>query len=237
MKKQKAFAYLRVSGKKQINGHGFDRQLSTIKKFCKTSGYGIAGVFKEQVSGAKDETHRPVFNEMVKEILSNSVKIIVVESLDRLAREYRIQESLLVYLASKRITLLSANTGENITEAIQADPMKKALIQMQGIFAELDKNQLSLRLYKGRQRKKQTEDWREGPHPYGKHPDFPREKEVLGMIGDMRSTTAKNKRPTTYQVIADYLNKEGIKIRSGRQWSASLVCNILRKSRERRVIK
>ncbi len=235
MKTKKAFAYLRVSGKHQIAGSGFDRQLKTIEKFCKTSRYGIAEVFREQVSGTKDETYRPVFNEMVKEILSNSINTIVVESLDRLAREYRIQETLLIYLASKGITLIAANTGEDITAAIQADPMKKALVQMQGIFAELDKNQLSLRLYKGRQRKKQQEDWREGPHPYGQHPDYPDEKDVLGMIGELRSTTAKNKRPTTYQAIADRLNKDDIKTRAGRRWSASLVCNILRRSRERKV--
>jgi len=234
MKKKKIFAYLRVSGPNQIKGSGFDRQLKTIKKLCNQSGYKIERVFREQISGTKDETKRPVFNDMVKEILSDGVNTIIVEQLDRLARQYFIQETLLIYLASKEITLIVANTGENITEAIQADPMKKALVQMQGVFAELDKNQLSLRLYKGRQAKKKKEDWQEGPKLYGKHPDLPKEKEVLKKIAYMRRKTAKNKRPTTYQKIADYLNKKDIKTRSGKQWSASLVCNILRKSRERK---
>jgi hypothetical protein len=49
-----------------------------------------------------------------------------VERLDRLAREYVVQEQLLIYLASKGIVLLNASSGENITEAINSDPMKKA---------------------------------------------------------------------------------------------------------------
>jgi len=232
--REKIFAYLRVSGKHQIGGHGFDRQLKTIKKFCDRSGYRIDRVFKEQVSGTKNEVHRPVFNEMVEEILSNSVHIVIVESLDRLAREYRIQETLLIYLASKGVTLIAANTGEDITAAMQEDPMKRALIQIQGVFAELDKRQLSLRLYKGRRKKREEENWKEGPKPYGQHPDHPKEKETLRKIAYMRRRTSKDKSPRTFQSIADQLNKEGIKTRSGREWSASLVCNILRKSRERR---
>jgi len=75
---------------------------------------------------------------MVSEILKNGVKTIIIEGLDRLAIEYRIQESLLIYLASKGIELISARTEENVTHAIIVDLMKKALVQMQGIFAELD---------------------------------------------------------------------------------------------------
>ena len=63
---------------------------------------------------------------MIAEILSNGVNAIIIEGLDRLAREYRIQEQLLIYLVSKGISLIPANTGENVTQAIQDDPMKKS---------------------------------------------------------------------------------------------------------------
>ena len=79
---------------------------------------------------------------MVADILSDDCKTIIVEDLTRLAREYRVQENILIYLASKKINLISANTGENITEAIVSDPMRKALVQVQGIFGELDKSML-----------------------------------------------------------------------------------------------
>lgn len=76
---------------------------------------------EEGVLGTKGELDRPVFQEMMQEILRNGVKIIIVERLDRLAREHRVQESLLIYLASKDVTLINASTEENVTEAVQAD--------------------------------------------------------------------------------------------------------------------
>jgi site-specific DNA recombinase len=100
----KAYAYLRVSsqGQAENDKDGFTRQLETIEDYCKRNGVVIAQVFKEEgISGTKDETERPSFQEMVSIILSNGVRTVIVEGLDRLAREYRIQESLLIYLASK----------------------------------------------------------------------------------------------------------------------------------------
>ena len=138
--KKTAVAYLRVSSKNQKDGSGFDRQLAEIEKYAKSQNVEIVEVFKEDVSGTKDETSRPQFQEMVSDLLKNGIRTIIVERLDRLAREYTIQESLIIYLASKGITLISATTEENVTAAISQDPMKKALIQMQGVFSELEKN-------------------------------------------------------------------------------------------------
>ena len=46
------------------------------------------------------------------------------------------------------IDLYSANTGENVTQAIKDDPVKKAMVQMQGVFAELEKSRLVKKLRK-----------------------------------------------------------------------------------------
>lgn len=93
------FAYCRVSGRGQMDGHGFDRQLDNIKRFCDQTGYRIVNAYEEQISGTTDENERPEFAAMVTAILENECDTIIVESLDRLAREYRIQEQLLIYLA------------------------------------------------------------------------------------------------------------------------------------------
>ena len=148
----KAFGYCRVSGKGQITGNGFDRQIICIKNFCEQTKYRLQRIFREQISGTKDENDRPKFKTMISTIIENDCDTIIVESLDRLAREYRIQESLLIYMASKGINLIAANTGENITKAISDDPMKKALIQIQGVFAELDKSLLVKKLRKAREK-------------------------------------------------------------------------------------
>jgi len=90
--------------------------------------------------------------EMVSTILrENRVNCIVIEGMDRLARELMIQEQLISYLASKGIDLYSANTGENVTQAIKEDPVKKAMVQMQGVFSELEKSRLVKKLRKARE--------------------------------------------------------------------------------------
>ena len=221
-----AYCYLRVSGKKQIDGHGFDRQLKTTKGYCKAAGFTVEKVYKEAVSGTKAETDRPQFSTMVSDMLANGCKTIVVESLDRLAREFRIQESLLIYLASKELTLINAATEEDVTKAITADPMKKALIQIQGIFAELDKSLLVKKLRKGRERKRELEGWKEGPEPFG---SIPEEAAVLKRIRYARRLNRGQYKRRTFQSIADELNKDGILTRQGKQWNAALIYNVLKK--------
>jgi DNA invertase Pin-like site-specific DNA recombinase len=222
----KAYGYLRVSGQSQIDGHGLDRQLDAVRKYAEANGYDILKVFKEEgISGTKDEEHRPAFKEMISEILRNGVDIIIIESLDRLAREYRIQEQLLIYLVSKGISLISANTGENVTQAIQVDPMKKAMVQIQGIFAELDKSLLVKKLRKSREQIRQKKGKCEGRKRYGE--DSPEEQEVVKRIKLMRRKRKGGLKGMSMQQIADKLNEEGIKTKTGKRWHRAQVHAVL----------
>ena len=157
----KAFAYTRVSGKGQLEGSGLERQEEEINRFAKESGYLIKQTFKEEgISGTTTETERPAFQQMVFSILRNGVNHIIVESLDRLARDLQVQLQLCTYIASKEITLICAGTGENITQAILNDPMRKALVQIQGVFAELDKSLVVRKLKNGRIKARQDSETR-----------------------------------------------------------------------------
>lgn len=221
-----AYGYARVSGRKQIDGHGFDRQIEAINK---VKGYQIEKVFKEQVSGKNDETERPEFSAMCSEILTNGIKIVIIESLDRLSRKLMIQEQLLIYLAARDIELIVANTGENVTKAISEDPMRKAMVQMQGVFSELDRNQLVRKLRKARDKVRNEKGKCEGPKFYG---FFEGETEVLKRVRLMRRKPKNPKqKPRTFQSIADQLNSEGIRTRQDKKWTAALVYNILNKNK------
>ena len=231
MKKIKAYAYLRVSGKGQVQGHGFDRQLETIRKFCDSATFEIVDEFKEQVSGTKDETERTEFSAMVHEILRDGVSTIIVESLDRLAREYRIQEQLLIYLASKNITLIAANTGEDITSAITSDPMKKAMVQMQGIFAELDKSLLVKKLRKSRERIRKVQGKCEGRKGYAES-----NPELLGLIRKLRRKPRSSiMKRMTFDQVAERLNEDGKRAANGKPFTGNTVRGILH--RQKNVIK
>jgi len=56
----RAFAYLRVSGRGQVDGDGFDRQLAAIRSYAAVQGIAIARVFREEgVSGTLEGMDRP----------------------------------------------------------------------------------------------------------------------------------------------------------------------------------
>ena len=221
----KAYGYLRVSGQGQVEGQGFDRQLEAVQGYAEGAGFEIVGVYHEEgISGTQGED-RPAFREMIGEILRNGVRVVIVESLDRLAREYRIQEHLLIYLVSKGIDLISANTGENVTQAIQADPMKKALVQIQGIFSELDKSLLVRKLRKAREKVKAERGKCEGRKAYGE--DSPEEQKVVQRIKLMRRKRRGGHKGMSLQQIADKLNAEGIGTKTGKLWARATVKGVL----------
>ena len=61
--------YIRVSGKGQINGTGPDRQREIIQEYAAQNGLIIDGVYEEAYTGT--EAERPVFTDMLRDLLSN----------------------------------------------------------------------------------------------------------------------------------------------------------------------
>lgn len=218
-----AYGYLRVSGKGQLEGTGLDRQEETIRAYAESHGYSVFHIFREEgVSGTTDEGDRPAFQEMVSAILKDGVRTVIIEGLDRLAREYRIQETLLIYLASKGIDLISARTEENVSEAMLADPMKKALVQIQGIFAELEKSLLVKKLRTARETCRKERGKCEGQKGYKElAPDLIRE------IKRLRRKPKGLTRARSFREIADILNSQGRRSKSGRAFTAQNVGNIM----------
>jgi DNA invertase Pin-like site-specific DNA recombinase len=218
-----AAAYERCSGKASLFGDTWERQITAIRECARSQGYEVLYEFQEKaVPGKTDADERPAFQEMIATLLENGCRTIIVESLDRLAREYRIQEQLIIYIASKGLTLISANTGENVTEAMMGDPMRRALVQIQGILAELDKNMIVAKLRKARERKRKAGARCEGRRPYGSRPG-----EQLG-LSTMQRLAGLGFDATE---IAKVLDADGYKSRYGKTWNAGTVWKILQRNR------
>ena len=216
----KAYSYARVSGKSQVEGDGFTRQAAAIDAWAAVNGAEVVQEFQEEgVGGDNEWQDRPAFSDMIGLVLDNGVRTIVVENLGRLARAYVVQEHILIWFASKGITLISADSGEDITAAIQADPMKKLLIQMQGILFEFEKNSLVRKLKAARQRKQESDpDWSQGRKPFGAREGEP---ETLERMQELRDEGLGYKR------IATALNTEKRGSRSGKPWRPESVRRIL----------
>lgn len=216
-----AVAYLRVSGQSQVVGTGFDRQHLACHTYASLHRLELAEMFREEaVSGTADEDSRPAFQAMIAYMLDGGIKTVIIERLDRLARMLDLQMQLVLYVASKGLTLISADTGEDITAAVMGDPMRKAMVQMQGVFAELDKSMIVAKLRKGRERTKLKNGRCEGQKPFG---HYGREAETL------RTITLFSLQKITCRDIAERLNQQGYKTRSGRPWSPAVVAKILRR--------
>lgn len=216
-----ACAYMRCSGKASLFGDTWDRQITAIQNCAAAKDLTVLYEFREEaVPGKMDEDHRPAFQEMIATLLGNGCRTIIAEGLDRLAREFRIQEQLIIYIASKGLTLISANTGENITEAMMGDPMRRALVQIQGVLAELDKNMIVAKLRKARERQRSKGGRCEGRKPYGSRPG--EELTLQRIIG-------LSARGFTPEQIAWDLSAVGSATRYGKRWHSGTVSKILKR--------
>ena len=212
-------AYMRCSGASQVSGDTWERQLEAIRACCKAKGFEIVHEYRDEgVSGKLGEESRPAFQEMVADLLGNGCRTIVIEGMDRLARQYDVQQTLTTYLASKDLTLISANTGEDITAALMGDPMRRALVQIQGILSELEKNMLVAKLRKARERIRNQGKKCDGRKSYGEKSG---EGPILERMRIMKSQKA------TSTVIAETLNHDGVLSRYGKLWKSSVVSKIL----------
>jgi DNA invertase Pin-like site-specific DNA recombinase len=216
---KKAFAYLRVSGKGQIDGDGFPRQLAAVKEYAKTHEIKIATVYREEgVSGTIEGMDRPTWAEMIVAILANGVSTILVESLGRLARELFVQEYILRDMEQRGITLISVTEPD----LGSTDPTRVMFRQILGAIHQYEKTMIVLKLRGARQRKRMSDGKCEGAKPYG---FYPGEKRALQRITELRESGLG------FDRVAAQLNSEGIKPRRGKQWWGMSVNQILNRRR------
>jgi DNA invertase Pin-like site-specific DNA recombinase len=220
--RSQAFAYLRVSGQGQVNGHGLDRQAETIAAWAATNGYIVQATFRDAHTGT--EADRPEFNRMLAEILGDGVRTILVESLDRLARDVMVQSLLLSKLAEHKIVLISCVIGEDVTAAMSEDPMRKAMIQIQSVFSELEKSRLVSKLRRAREAKRQRTGRCEGRKPFGEKSG---EGEAIELMRFLRRKRAGKR--MSFAKIALELNRRKIPTRADAVWHTTTVKNILQR--------
>jgi len=212
---RKAHAYLRVSGKGQVEGDGFTRQLKAIREYAAAHDTKIVNVYREEgVSGTKESADRPAWSELITALHSNGVRIVIVEKLDRLARDLMVQETIIADLRKHGFELVSVAEPDLMAN----DPTRILVRQMMGAVAQYEKSQIVLKLRGARMRKRAKEGRCEGRKPYGY---FDGEQTVVARMRDLR------KSGLGFDRIATQLNVEGIRPRVGTRWHGLVVNRIL----------
>jgi DNA invertase Pin-like site-specific DNA recombinase len=210
-----AFVYLRVSGRGQVEGDGFTRQLTAVRQYSAANGYRIARIFREEgISGATDWESRPAFSEMMALLLANGTRTVLVERLDRVARDLLVQESVIADFQRKGLVLISVSEPD----LLSADPSRVLMRQMLGAFFQYEKTLLVAKLKGARQRIRAREGRCEGRKRYG---TMPGESEVIDRVCALR------KSGLALDKIAETLNRDAVKPRAGSKWYPTTISRIL----------
>ena len=176
----KAFAYLRVSGRGQLEGDGFTRQLAAIKKHAAAKGIKIVRIFREEgISGTKDLENRPALQDLLVALHSNGTKLVLVERLDRLARDLMIQESIIADMKRHGFEIVSVAEPDLCSD----DPSRTLMRQMLGAFAQYERAIIVQKLRGARQRSRAKTGRCEGRKPFGTRPG---ESEVIDRMKSLR---------------------------------------------------
>jgi DNA invertase Pin-like site-specific DNA recombinase len=211
----KAYAYLRVSGRGQIDGDGFERQTIAIKKYSVTHDIRIVKWFREEgICGENDLEHRPALAALVEALHADGVKLVLVENLGRFARDLMIQEAILHDLNRKGFQLVSVEQPDLCCN----EPQRVFMRQVMGAFFQYEKSMIVSKLAGARSRMRAKEGRCEGRKPFG---HYPGEEGVLNRMKELRNAGM------TYLDIATELNGDGIKPRKGELWHVGVIHRIL----------
>jgi len=211
----KAFAYLRVSSQGQVSGDGFDRQREAIRSYSAAAGIEIAGWYEESgVSGTIETTDRPAWNAMLAKLHSNGTRAVLVERLDRLARDLMVQEQGIATLRRGGFTLISATEPD----LMASDPGRVFMRQVLGAAAQMDKSNLVAKLRGARMRKAARGEKATGSYPFG---HYAGEGETVELMKQLRAAGLG------FDRIAAELNRKGVPTRRGAKWGGNTVNVIL----------
>ncbi len=221
----KAFSYLRVSSKGQIDGDGFDRQRKAIRKWAKANRAEIVAEFVEEgVSGTSELADRPALSALFSAILGNGVRLVLVEKSDRLARDLIVSELLLRQFHEIGVKVIESEGGSDLTAGNDSNPSAKLIRQILAAVAEFDKTSIVLKTRAAREKIRRDKGRCEGRKPYG---DRAGEAEALERMRQLRRKPIGKERRMSFARIAEAMQAEGWPTRTGKPWAASTVRDVL----------
>ncbi|MDE6128929.1 MAG: recombinase family protein [Lachnospiraceae bacterium] len=137
--------YVRVSTDNQLENYSIEEQTDRLKSYCAAKDITITKFYTDGgYSGGN--INRPALQQMLTDIETGAIDVVVVYKLDRLSRS---QKDTLMLIEDKflahNVNFISVN--ENFDTA---SPFGKAMIGMLSVFAQLEKDQITERFTMGR---------------------------------------------------------------------------------------
>ena len=153
----KAVAYMRTSSATNVgeDKDSLPRQRAAIDGYAKAAGYVISEsdwFYDPAVKGADAIDARPGFADMLARIQGNGVRVIIVETANRFARDLMVQEVGFDMLKRQGIALIAADSPAAF---LDDGPTSTLIRQILGAVAQFEKANLVAKLKAARMRKRQ----------------------------------------------------------------------------------
>ncbi|APT75263.1 hypothetical protein LN42_01775 [Marinitoga sp. 1137] len=226
---KKAAAYARVSTTEQSKT-SIDGQLDTIRNFAKFNDIKIVEEFWDKESGGK--MSRPNFDIMIENAFAGKYDLILVEKIDRFARE-DIEATLLIkQLEDAGIFVMSVLEPADVTT-----PSGRFQRWIMLGFGKLEREIIADRTKRRMRDTAKRGYWMGGIPPYGyKTVEVKDNEERIRKKLEIVEEEAKVIRKIFelhadgkgLAAIADYLNNKNILTRKGKTWAKTTIYDILR---------
>ncbi len=142
----RAVGYIRVSDLSQVDGHSLDAQDRLFRELCKSRGWEVLGVYREEGKSALVDSikNRPVFRQLLDDAADRKFDVVIVHTLDRWSRNLR-------GMLESMSTLAKHGVGPvSITENLDySTPHGKMATQMLGSVSEFFSEALATHVKKG----------------------------------------------------------------------------------------
>jgi DNA invertase Pin-like site-specific DNA recombinase len=227
-------AYRRVSTRGQVDRYGLPAQEADMRAYAKSSGVRILRVETDGgKTGILPADKRPALLAALRAVQDGATGGLLIPTLDRLARELTVQEAILGQVWAMGGVVHSADMGE-VPQDDPDDPMRTAIRQMRGVFAQLDRALVIKKLRNGKAAKAAADP---GAYLHGA-PQYGRRAEGGKLVTDeaeaavIARIAAMSASGSGVRAIAEALNSEGIAGKLGKPWSHETVARVLRRARQ-----
>lgn len=218
-----AVAYLRTSSATNV-GEGKDsqvRQWQAIEAFAKRAGYVIRepAYYDAAVSGADPIDLRPGFRALLSYLADHTdVRVILVETANRFARDLIVQETGYRLLQERGIELIAVDSPSGF---LDDTPTAQLVRQVMGAIAQFEKASIVAKLKGARERKRAVVGKCEGRKSHKEA-----RPEVVAIARKLRRKKVAG-RQLSYREIAGQLAQQGHRNGRGNLYHASAIRSML----------
>ena len=224
----RAVGYRRVSTEEQVQGNGLEVQEQAIRRYCKDTDLNLIDVTSDEgISGSSGLDARVGLASALARLEGGEADCLVVYRLDRLARDFVLQELLVNRLRERGKPIRSVMEPDIETDT--DDPTKVLIRQIVGAIGQYERALIRGRMQAGKLVKAARGGYVGGQPGYGQRADEtelvddPGESEVVRLALTLRSAGA------SYRDICIALTEVGYKPRRAKQWHPMVVRSVVQR--------